>query len=57
LTYVNDAIIEHLHPLAEKASYDSTYEHGNSSEVWEHDEREFNRYMKYDFAKDLEKLK
>jgi len=56
LTYVDDAIIEHLHPLAEKAPHDATYEHGNSSDVWEHDAAQYRLYKQTDFAKDVKKL-
>lgn len=43
LIYVDDAIIEHLHPLVEKASSDATYVQVDS--LWNHDEKAFNERM------------
>lgn len=54
LIYVDDAIIEHLHPLVEKAESDATYDKVNS--VWGKDQESFYDHMKYRFIEDLDKL-
>lgn len=57
LTYVPEAIIEHLHPIAGKAPSDASYVLSNSFERWKHDEEAFNEHMATQFPLDLEKLR
>lgn len=57
LFYFNDVIIEHLHPVAQKTTWDDTYAKANSGETWDADEAAFNTYMSEQYQKDIEKLK
>ena len=57
LTYLNDVIIEHLHPLVGKAPSDASYEAAYSGDRWKQDEEGFNWHMQTQFPKDLEKLR
>jgi hypothetical protein len=57
LTYLNDVIIEHLHPLVHKAPSDASYEVAYSPNRWREDEEAFIDHMKNQFLLDLEKLK
>jgi hypothetical protein len=45
LTYLPNVIIEHRHPLAEKATWDDTYEAGNNNCIAEHDRSAYNAYV------------
>ena len=54
LIYVDDAIIEHLHPLTEKAETDETYARVNA--VWGKDQEAFYEHMKYNFIEDVDRL-
>ncbi|UDL16833.1 glycosyltransferase [Arthrobacter phage Atuin] len=57
LTYLNDVIIEHLHPIAHKAPSDASYEVAYSEDRWLHDEGHFHEHMQNQFLLDLEKLR
>ena len=45
LIYLDDVIIEHLHPLVGKADSDDGYTEVNSHAVWTADEERFNQYV------------
>lgn len=53
LTYLPDVIIEHLHPVAGKATSDESYEQNNSSETYTHDEVAYREYCRTDLERDL----
>lgn len=57
LTYVPEAIIEHLHPIAGKAPSDASYEAAYSGDRWRNDEEAFILHMDNQFPLDLEKLR
>lgn len=58
LIYLDDMIIEHLHPLVGKADADAGYAEANAHSVWSADEA---RYLEYisngELDADIEKLK
>jgi glycosyltransferase involved in cell wall biosynthesis len=54
LIYVNDAVIEHLHPLVSKAENDEVYDTVNS--LYDHDHTAFNERMSSEFFNDVRKL-
>ena len=56
LWYFDKVIIEHLHPVAGKATWDEGYVEANSNEVGNADRLELHRYMEEDFAGELEKI-
>lgn len=56
LQYLPEAIIEHLHPIVQKAPSDTSYEQAYSEDRWSADEEAFNTYMDEQFYLDLEKL-
>jgi len=49
LTYCGEVIIEHLHPIAGRAEWDSGYVECNSGEVQDHDAGEYRRFMRDDW--------
>jgi hypothetical protein len=57
MSYLNDVVIEHVHPVAQKAEWDVTYQECNSGAVWEADEKTFHAYMDTTFQKDMDKIK
>ena len=57
ITYFDDVIIEHIHPLFQKALSDNTYVEANSPEVWGADETTFNSYVATQLQDDLQKLR
>jgi hypothetical protein len=57
LTYVPEAIIEHLHPIAGKAPSDASYEVAYSGDRWRQDEEAFLDHMENQFPKDVDKLR
>jgi hypothetical protein len=57
LWYFDNVIIEHLHPVAGKTSWDEQYMEANSNEVGTADRLELHRYMEEDFKGELEKIK
>ena len=56
LWYFDNVIIEHLHPVAGKTSWDEQYMEANSNEVGNADRQELHRYMEEEFAGELEKI-
>ena len=56
LWYFDNVIIEHLHPVAGKTSWDEQYMEANSTEVGNADRQELHRYMEEEFATELEKI-
>lgn len=56
LTYLNDVVIEHLHPVAQKSEWDDTYKECNSGEVWSADEAAFKTYMAGAYPSDIDKI-
>lgn len=57
LTYLDDVIIEHCHPVVGKAAWDAGYAEVNSQEVWAHDEALFNEWVAKHMAADVARLK
>lgn len=57
IRYLDDVIIEHMHPQGGKADWDDGYRRVNAGDVWEHDSREWERYKTEDLPADLEKLR
>lgn len=57
LQYLPEAIIEHLHPIVQKAPSDASYEQAYSEDRWADDEKAFKTYMESQFELDLEKLR
>lgn len=57
LVYLDDVIVEHMHPAAGKAEEDSGYKHVNSRMMVKHDEQEYKRWKRVDFPKELELVK
>ena len=56
LTYVPEAVIEHMHYVAGKSEKDEQYAEVNSSEMYKKDQDTFVEYVKNDLKPDLEKL-
>lgn len=56
LWYFDNVIIEHLHPIAGKATWDEGYVEANANEVGAADREELHRYMEEEFATELEKI-
>lgn len=57
LEYLDDVIVEHMHPLAGKARMDRGYRIANSTVMARHDTAAYELYMGTDFSRDVEKLK
>jgi hypothetical protein len=55
LTYFNDVVIEHMHFLNGKAELDEGYKRVNAREMYAHDKRVFENYMRFDFKAALER--
>lgn len=56
LKYLDDVIIEHLHPNFGKAPSDASYALSNGPERWRQDEEAFIAHMQGQYLKDLDKL-
>ena len=56
LWYFDNVIIEHLHPIAGKTSWDEQYMEVNSTDVSNADRIELNRYMSEEFEGELDKI-
>lgn len=56
MSYRDDIIIEHMHPVIYKSATDERYAAVNSSAVWEHDEKAYHAYIANDMDVDLAKL-
>ncbi len=56
IKYLDDVIIEHLHPSVGKAEWSESYQQVNTEEMYSHDRIAYETYKAEQFAKDLEKL-
>jgi hypothetical protein len=54
--YLPDVVIQHLHPIANKAQEDQTYREANSEENWNNDRAYFDWYVENKLKEDAEKL-
>ncbi len=45
LTYLPNCVIEHMHPIAGKALWDSGYEEVNAGSMYEHDQRAYAKFV------------
>lgn len=50
ITYLDDVVIEHLHPANGKAEFDEDYARVNSSEIVSQDAQEFYRWKEHDLS-------
>jgi hypothetical protein len=57
LAYRDDVVIEHLHPLAGKAAYDSTYQGGDSGDQKQRDGEQFALYCRQQWETDLRRVR
>lgn len=57
IIYLDDVIIEHMHPAAGKAEVDSGYKHVNSEFMVRKDEKEYKRWKQQDFPRELERVR
>jgi len=57
LTYLDDVVIEHCHPIAGKAEWDQGYTECNGGDVWAHDEQLYNEWVGQHMADDVARLK
>ena len=55
--YLDDVIIEHIHPYFGKAEFDKTYTEANDATVSSADEITFNNYVATQLQDDLQKLR
>lgn len=56
LTYLDDVVIEHLHPANGKVRMDQGYEEANNAQQVQRDTEAYNAYMTGQFHTDVEKL-
>ncbi len=47
IRYLPDVIVEHLHPVADKADWDEGYERVNAPEVYAHDKAVYDRWVRH----------
>lgn len=57
LTYLDDVVIEHCHPLAGKAEWDDGYAEVNSDATWDHDQLLYVEWVQQHMATDIARLK
>lgn len=57
LSYLDDVVIEHMHPANGKAMNDAGYQLANSSEQVKRDSEAYYEYMESDFHDDVAKLR
>lgn len=55
--YLPDVVIEHLHPIAQKAEWDDGYRAVNAGDVWEHDQSEFRRWLSDECEDDARRVR
>lgn len=55
--YLENVIVQHLHPCVGNAEQDLTYLEANSPENWSNDQRRFHQYMTEELQSDVEKIK
>jgi hypothetical protein len=56
IEYVEAAVIEHLHPIAQKAEWDSGYVEVNSAALYAEDEAAYRAYVDRNLAADVSRL-
>jgi len=56
LAYVNDVVIEHMHPVAGKATWDERYAEVNSGAMYENDGKVFQAYLTNALQADAERV-
>jgi hypothetical protein len=56
IRYIPDVIIQHLHPVAAKAEWDSHYVESNSGQRYQEDGAAYSAYMQTDFGDDVAKI-
>lgn len=56
IKYLPDVIIEHLHPMAGKAEWSDSYREVNDQELYDRDQKAFQKYMETQFSADVEKV-
>lgn len=57
LQYLDDVIIEHLHPFAGKAASDEGYQRVNAQEVYDHDSAAYHEFLENQWPADLTRLR
>lgn len=57
LTYCEDVLIEHDHPIKNKSQKDQTFEITNSKARYQKDGEAFTKWLKDDFDADIERIK
>jgi hypothetical protein len=57
LAYLDDVIIEHVHPLAGKAAWDAGYARVNGPDQYARDAAAFRAYLAAGFADDVERVR
>jgi hypothetical protein len=56
LTYLDDVLLEHMHPFAGKGPNDAVYEKANSPEMYTEDKRSFDHFVKWGLPQLVERL-
>jgi hypothetical protein len=56
IRYLPDVVIEHMHPAAGKAKVDSGYQHANSKMMVKLDEKEYIRWKRDDYPRELARV-
>lgn len=57
LTYLDDVVIEHVHPAAGKGEWDAGYTEVNSGHVWSHDEAIYVDWREHAMAGDIQRIR
>lgn len=57
ITYLPDTLIEHMHPVAGKAEMDDGYSRVNAPAQYARDQRALARWLRYDAASDVAKIR
>jgi len=57
MSYLNDVLIEHMHPQAGKSEWDPGYAEVNAGSVWEADEQTYKAYQYHRLNMDLDTIK
>lgn len=55
LKYLPDVVIEHMHPIAQKADWDEGYARVNDPALYDHDRHVYSNWLKDDLERDAEK--
>lgn len=56
LTFLEDVVIEHMHPIAKKADWDAGYREVNAQTVYDRDRRAFEWYLETEFVPMLQRI-